>query len=106
MKKFVVVCLLGIMGSLLPINETVAKESFGKKIINCHLEDDILLASSGESDGPISKIVITNSQKQIVLIESCGNQYRCEAYVGDLPSGNYVATVITTRSSYTTGFIL
>lgn len=94
------------MGTLLPFNETVAKESFAKKIINCHLEEDILLASSSESDGPITKIVVINSQKQVVLIETCGSQYRCEAYVGELPLGNYTATVITTRSSYTTGFAI
>lgn len=94
------------MGMLLPVNQTVAKESFGKKIIDCTLEEDILKASSQEADGPIVKIVVMNSLRQIVLTESCGYQYNCEAYVGDLPVGTYAATVQTTRSSFVKVFTI
>lgn len=89
------------LGMLLPASEITAKESAAKRIINIAIEEDILRTSSQESDGPIVKVTLMNSQRQIVLTEECGSNYQCFSYVGDLPSGSYLVTVTTTKLTYT-----
>lgn len=107
MKKILIVCLLGMMGTLLPMKQSTAKELFKKQIrVNCNLEEDVMRAFSEQKDGPIMKMYIENSETQIVQIEYCGGSYTCESYIGDLPAGNYKVTVVTTNTSYTQAFYI
>lgn len=107
MKKILVVCLLGVTGLLLPVKQTTARELVAKhKIVDCTLEEDVLRAFSEQKDGPIMKMVITNSEQQVVQIEYCGGRYTCEAYVGELPAGNYKVTVTCTMTQYTQAFYI
>ncbi|MCW5908635.1 MAG: hypothetical protein KIS94_12305 [Chitinophagales bacterium] len=110
MKKVLVVCLLGVMGMLLPTQTITAKETTSvasQKIVDVFLEDEVLIAHSQTVDGPIIKIVVTNVARAVVLTEDCGGySYECSAYVGNLPAGLYVATVITTRSVHAQAFTL
>lgn len=110
MKKVLTVCLLGMVGMLYPTHNITAKATLSatsQKIVDCHLEHDLLIAHSEVADGPIIKIVITNQARMVVLTEDCGGySYECAAYVGNLPAGLYVATVTTTRTVYSEAFTL
>ncbi len=107
MKKILVVCLLGVMGLLLPVKQTAARELVKKQIkVDCNLAEDALRAFSEQKDGPIMKMVITNSEQQVVQIEYCGGRYTCEAYIGELPAGNYKVTVTCTMTQYSELFYI
>jgi hypothetical protein len=95
MRKILVVCLLGI-GMLLPALQTTAREEV-KKIVNCTLEDEVLLANSSGEDGTITKVIVTNTARQIVASQECGG-YFCDVYLGDLPAGSYSAQIHTSRT--------
>lgn len=103
MKKFLLVCLLG-MGALLPATTTTAKEIFAKRIIDVTMEGWVLIGTSQTEDGPIVNMsVLTIPGGLRVATQSC-NGYTCSLSVADLPSGAYVARVTTTNGVYTEQF--
>ena len=108
MKKFLLLCLLGL-GMLLPANTITAKEVTKNvlaksKIINVTLQGNVLLANSGMDDGPILGIVIrTVPGGKMMLQQECGD-YSCSVNVSCLPAGNYVAQVYLNNQTYTWQF--
>jgi len=103
MKKFLLVCLLG-MGALLPATTTTAKESISKRIINVTMEDWVLVGTSQTEDGPIVNMsVLTVPGGTRVASQSCSG-YTCSLNISGLPSGAYVVWVTTTNSNFSKQF--
>lgn len=75
-----------------------------KRVVDCALEDYILIATSQTEDGAIIKVQIFNSLNQLKLEEDCGG-HSCHVDVSDLKSGTYTAKVFTTNAPvYSEGF--
>jgi len=108
MKVLAFVCLLGI-SFLSPTKGTFAaseKTSAEKKIVNCSLEGQQLLASSSQSDGQLKWIkVISYPALSIVASTTCDG-YSCSLSVSGLPAGQYYAEVLCNRTTYTFWFTL
>ncbi len=102
MKVLAFVCLLGI-SFLTPTQGTFAaskKTSAEKKIVDCHLEGQQLLASSSQSDGQLKWIkVISYPSLSIVAYTTCDG-YSCSVSVAGLPSGQYYAEVLCHRTTH------
>lgn len=105
MKNILLACLLGI-GTLLPTSEV--KSSIVKnisKIIDIGIEQNILSANSGESDGKLKEIQIYDiSTGRIVSSTPCEG-FSTYISIAELPSGkNYIAYVIAENNVGTLKF--
>lgn len=102
---------MGVMMIVPTTNTFAAKgkntEVAAKKIIDCTLEDEVVIATSGDGDGPIYKLVVVNPARQIVYTrEFAGFQYYVEVNLAFLPAGNYNVKVYAGNLVYTEGIVL
>jgi len=95
MKKFLLLCLLGL-GMLAPTNTITAKEHAGKKIIKVIMENQVYLASSEPADGPITHMDVKTLPGGVCVASTDCGDYNCSLDVSQLPSGSYVLRVYTT----------
>jgi|GEM_PF-5009555 hypothetical protein len=108
MKTLALACLLGI-SLLAPIQGTFAapeKTNAEKKIVDCSLEGQVLLASSNQSDGELKWIkIISYPSLNMVAYTTCEG-YSCSLSVAGLPTGQYYAEVLCHRTTHTFWFNL
>ncbi len=103
MKKFLLVCLLGL-GMLLPSTTITAKESVKQRIINVNIEGWVLFGTSQTEDGPISVMEVRKMPDGKLMASKPGDGYSCTLDISDLPSGTYVVTVVAAYRTYTKQF--
>ena len=98
MKRILIVCLLG-MGLLLPSTTITAKEFFVKRIVNCYLEGNVLIATSSGSSGTLTDMKIFDTGKHKVLEQALsGTEDAVD--VSGLAAGYYSVQVFTTGSPF------